>query len=67
LRWADDLEGDVEAWLPAINVHIPGSGITPFNIWDLDFWWYRIYRARTKEITDELLAQSKEAGRNRGK
>jgi hypothetical protein len=52
--------------LPAINVHIPGSGITPFNVWDLDFWWWRIYRARVKEITDHLLAQQKEMERTRG-
>jgi hypothetical protein len=53
--------------LPVINVHIPGSGITPFNVWELDFHWWKTYRARAKDITDHLLAQQKEMERTRGR
>jgi len=41
-------------WLPAINVHIPGAGITPFNVMALTVAWWRVYRQRTIEIVEEL-------------
>jgi len=43
-------------------VHLPGCGITPFNVWDLDFRWWRIYRESLLRIVNELKKRE-----NRGK
>lgn len=44
----------MEAMLPALNVHVPGSGVTPFNVWDLEFRWWRIYRDAVLLIVSKL-------------
>lgn len=61
----DDIREDVETWLPAIAVHLPGSGITPFNVWELTFAWWRIYRQRAVEIVTDIRKQNEQAARRK--
>lgn len=44
-------------------MHFPGSGITPFNVGELTFMWWRIYRARAKEYVDAVKKQQNEQAR----
>ena len=58
----DDVRADVFEWLPAVQVHIPGCGVTPFNVWDLSFDWWRVYRAHAVEAERKLAKSG--GGRN---
>ncbi len=46
-----DVEADVREWLPAIQLHLPGAGLTAFNIWTLEYSWWIEYRA----VVDALV------------
>lgn len=48
-----------------ISVHLPGAGITPFNVWDLSFSWWRIYRQRAVEIVTEIRKANEQGSRRR--
>lgn len=60
----DDIQGDVYTWLPAIQVHIPGCGVTPFNVMSLSFDWWRVYRGHAVAAVE---AERKLAEKNRGR
>ena len=40
-------------------MHLPGSGITPFNVMELSVWWWRVYRAAVIQIVDEIQKANK--------
>jgi hypothetical protein len=56
---------DVEFWLPFMAEHYPGSGITPFTVWGLEFRWWHIFRTRAEELRDAMKKQSDESKRRR--
>jgi len=59
----EDILEDVYTWLPAVQVHIPGCGVTPFNVWDLSFNWWRVYRGHAVTAVEEQQKQSKRSNR----
>jgi len=62
----EDILGDVYTWLPAIQVHIPGCGVTPFNVMELTFNWWRVYRGHAVAAVEADQKQSKANRSNRG-
>lgn len=64
----NDIEADVYTWLPAVQVHIPGCGVTPFNVMSLSFDWWRVYRGHAVAAVEaEQKLAAKNAQRNRGR
>ena len=60
----DDIQGDVYTWLPAVQVHVPGCGLSPFNVMALSFDWWRVYRGIAVAAVE---AEKKMAQKNRGR
>lgn len=50
----DDIEADVFEWLPVVQVHVPGCGISPWNVWELSFDWWRRYREIAVSAVEQL-------------
>ena len=48
----DDLEAHLYEWLPVVSHVIPGSGITPLNVYDLTLDWWRVYVRMAQQILD---------------
>ena len=51
-------------WLPAVQVHIPGCGLSPMNVMELSFDWWRVYRGHAVAAVE---AEQKFAQKNRGR
>ena len=51
-------------WLPVIQFHIPGCGLTPFNVMALTLNWWRVYRDHAVAAVED---QNKQAQANRGR
>jgi hypothetical protein len=61
----EDIRGDVFTWLPAVQVHVHGCGVTPFNVMELSFDWWRVYRAiAVAAVEAEQKLAKKQRGRN---
>ena len=50
---------DVFTYLPLVQAHIEGCGITPFNVWDLSFEWWRRYRDLAIASEEALRKQNR--------
>lgn len=46
-----------------MQVHVPGCGVSPLNVWELSFDWWRRYRGIAVHAEEQL---KKSKGGHRG-